>query len=193
MRKAKRYDYIKRGGDIALSALALLVLSPFALLLRVFMHPMLFTQRRAARGGGTFTLYKLRSMRADAPPNVPTHLMSNAGAYITPFGAFIRKTSIDELPQLWNVLRGDMSLVGPRPALWNQDDLLALRERSGANLVRPGLTGLAQIMGRDELPVEVKADYDGQYARDYCLKLDIQIIFSTVGKVFTRSGVRDNR
>ncbi|GHU88853.1 UDP-phosphate galactose phosphotransferase [Clostridia bacterium] len=182
---------MKRFADIVISALALIVLSPFALLARIFMHPMIFRQKRIGKDGKPFTLYKLRSMRTDAPRDVPTHLLSDAGAYITPFGKFLRRSSIDELPQLWNVLRGDMSLVGPRPALWNQDDLIALRESNGANSVRPGLTGLAQIMGRDELPVEVKAGYDGQYVRDYSLKLDIKIIFRTFRKVLAGSGIRD--
>jgi O-antigen biosynthesis protein WbqP len=138
-----------------------------------------------------FLMLKFRSMRSDAPRDMPTHLLQNPFQYITPVGAFLRKTSLDELPQLVNILKGEMSFVGPRPALWNQDDLVACRDKYGANSLRPGLTGLAQIRGRDELPIEVKAAYDGEYAKRISFGFDCEIIFKTVLSVLKSDGVRE--
>jgi len=151
--------------------------------------PIFFTQKRYGRGRKFFRIYKFRSMYVDAPKDVPTHLLQNPQAMITPIGRFLRKTSLDELPQLLNILKGDLSLVGPRPALWNQDDLIAEREKYGANDIPVGLTGLAQVSGRDELPIEKKAAYDGEYARRMNFFLDIVILFRTVIKAFFGVGV----
>jgi O-antigen biosynthesis protein WbqP len=134
-------------------------------------------------------IYKFRSMYTDAPKDVPTHLLENPAAFITPVGRFLRKSSLDELPQLFNILKGELTLVGPRPALWNQDDLVAEREKYGANALVPGLTGLAQVKGRDELPIPVKARYDGEYCERLSLMLDIKILFMTFFAVFRSSGV----
>ena len=136
-------------------------------------------------------MLKFRTMRTDAPRDIPTHLLQNPYAYITPIGRFLRKTSLDELPQFFHILIGDMSLVGPRPALWNQDDLAAERDKYGANDVRPGLTGLAQIKGRDELPIEVKAAYDGEYVEKMSFLFDLKILFLTVFSVAKGEGVKE--
>jgi O-antigen biosynthesis protein WbqP len=138
-------------------------------------------------------MLKFRTMRTDTPRDVPTHLLSDPYRFITPVGRFLRRTSLDELPQLLNILRGHMSVVGPRPALWNQDDLVAEREKYGANAVRPGLTGLAQIKGRDELPVEVKAGYDGEYVKKMGILFDFKILWLTVVSVIRSDGVKEGK
>lgn len=130
-------------------------------------------------------------MRMDTPKDVPTHLLANPEQYITPIGRFLRKTSLDELPQLWNILVGDMAIVGPRPALWNQEDLIAERDRYGANDVRPGLTGWAQINGRDELEIPVKAKLDGEYVERISLFFDSKILFGTIWSVAAQDGVKE--
>jgi O-antigen biosynthesis protein WbqP len=132
-------------------------------------------------------------MRVDTPKDVPTHLLDNPERFITPVGRFLRKTSLDELPQLYNIIKGDMAVVGPRPALYNQYDLIALRDRCSANSVTPGLTGWAQINGRDELPLEVKARLDGEYVKRMSLGFDLLIILKTVVSVFKSDGVREGR
>ena len=152
----------KRALDILLCGAGLAVLSPvfaaLALLVRLDSPgPVFFAQKRIGKDHKTFQLYKFRSMRVDTPHDVPTHLLGDPTAYLTSIGKFLRKTSLDELPQLLNILRGEMSLVGPRPALWNQADLIALRDQNGASAVLPGLTGLAQVSGRDELPLAEKS------------------------------------
>ncbi len=190
------YRPIKRALGFCLSLLAILVLSPVLLVLWALVRltssgPAVFKQKRVGVNASFFTIYKFRTMRTDAPKDVPTHMLSDPGAMITPVGKFLRKTSLDELPQLFNILKGDMAIVGPRPALWNQDDLVAERERYGANAILPGLTGLAQVMGRDELPIPVKAEYDGEYVKKMSLFFDIRIICLTVKSVFTSSGVRE--
>jgi O-antigen biosynthesis protein WbqP len=129
-------------------------------------------------------------MRADTPQDVPTHLLENPDQYVTKMGRFLRRTSLDELPQLLNILRGEMSVVGPRPALWNQYDLVRLRENNGANSLRPGLTGWAQVNGRDELPIPVKARLDGEYVERMSLSFDWKIIMMTIKKVSTAEGVK---
>ena len=138
-------------------------------------------------------IYKFRTMRNDTPKDMPTHMLSNAESYITKFGGFMRKTSIDELPQIINILKGDMSIIGPRPALWNQDDLIAERDKYKANDVRPGLTGLAQISGRDELEIPVKAKFDGDYIEKMSIWFDIKIFFKTIFKVFKSDGVVEGK
>ena len=130
-------------------------------------------------------------MRIDTPKDVPTHMLKNPEQYITGMGRFLRKTSLDELPQIFNILKGDMSLIGPRPALWNQDDLIAARDRYGANDIMPGLTGWAQINGRDELPIAVKAKLDGEYARKMSFLFDLRCFFGTIRSVLTSDGVKE--
>lgn len=188
------YSYLKRALDIVLSLLGMVLLSPLFLLLTVLIKldskgPVFFRQERIGRFKRHFYIVKFRSMRADAPGDVPTHLLADPSRHITRVGAFLRRTSLDELPQFWNIFVGDMSIVGPRPALWNQYDLIAERDRYGANDIRPGLTGLAQVSGRDELPIEVKARYDGEYVKRRSLMLDIKLFLITLFKVFRREGV----
>lgn len=190
--------YIKRGFDIVLSFGGMVVLAPIyagtALAIKVDdPGPVLFKQKRVAQNKGYFQLLKFRSMSVNTPKDVPTHMLQNGG--ITKVGAFIRKASIDELPQLWNIFRGNMSVIGPRPALWNQDYLTAERDKYGANDVKPGLTGLAQISGRDELELEEKAKLDGVYAN--ALKtsslsgflMDVKMLLGSVGVTLKRTGI----
>lgn len=151
--------------------------------------PVLFRQRRVGKNKREFPLLKFRTMFIDAPAETPTHMMLNASRHITRVGGFLRKSSLDELPQIFNILSGKMSFVGPRPALWNQDDLIAERDRYGANELTPGLTGWAQITGRDELPIPVKAEKDGWYAAHVGFALDIRIIFRTAYNVLWAKGV----
>lgn len=176
------------------------MLLPFILLLALIIRctspgPVLFTQKRVGRGKRYFQIYKFRTMRIDTPHEIPTHLLSDPNKWITPVGRFLRRTSLDELPQLWNILKGDMSFVGPRPALWNQFDLIRARDaytgRYGmsANDVRPGLTGWAQINGRDELPIEVKARRDGEYVAQFGFAMDCRCFFGTFSSVARQNGV----
>ena len=151
--------------------------------------PVFFWQKRVGLHGKIFKMPKFRSMYTDAPKNAPTHLLNDPERWITRAGRFLRKSSLDELPQLWSILTGKMSLVGPRPALWNQDDLIAAREKVGANDVRPGLTGWAQINGRDELPIDVKAKLDGEYVEKMGFFFDLKCIFMTAVKVLKHDGV----
>jgi len=151
-----------------------------------------FKQQRFGKNQRLFSIYKFRSMKINTPKDVPTDQLANPQQYITKVGRVLRKLSLDELPQLINILKGDMSLVGPRPALYNQLDLIALREKNGSNAVPVGLTGLAQIKGRDELPLEEKAAYDGEYARRMGFLFDIKILLATVFKAISGSGVKVN-
>ena len=188
--------YIKRLLDIMISLAGLLVLAvpmlAVALLIKLDSPgPVLFRQRRIGIHKGEFQMLKFRTMSVEAPANMPTHLLENAASYCTPFQSFLRKYSIDELPQLICVLKKQMSIVGPRPALWNQEDLIAERDRYGANDVLPGLTGWAQINGRDELPIDVKARYDGEYAEHISFAFDCRCFFGTIGKVLRHEGVAE--
>ena len=190
------YPHVKRGADALLSLLALVCLSPLYLALALAVKltspgPALFRQKRVGRGGRLFTIYKFRTMRTDTPRDTATHLLSNPGSYITPLGAFLRRSSLDELPQFFNVLRGDMSIVGPRPALYNQYDLIAAREKAGVNRVRPGITGWAQINGRDELPLPVKVQYDREYVENLSLRMDVRCFFGSIWAVLRADGVRE--
>ena len=151
--------------------------------------PVFFKQKKVGKNKKFFYIYKFRSMRTDTPKDMPTHMLKNAGNYITKFGGFMRKTSIDELPQIINILKGEMSIIGPRPALWNQEDLIAERDKYHANDVLPGLTGWAQINGRDELPIPVKAKLDGEYVKKMSLWFDIKIFFKTIINVFKHEGI----
>ena len=188
------YRYIKRGIDILLSGLAVIILSPALLVLCAAIKidsrgPILFKQKRIGIHKTYFWIYKFRTMRTDTPKDMPTHLLSNPEQYITKVGKFLRKTSLDELPQIFNILKGDMSIVGPRPALWNQDDLIAERDKYGANDVMPGLTGWAQINGRDELEIPVKAAFDGEYVRKFGFAMDVRCFFGTFLSVLRGDGV----
>lgn len=188
--------YMKRFFDIILSALAILVLSWLIIILAIIIKstskgPVLFKQKRVGKDKTYFNILKFRTMRIDTPKDVPTHLLTDPDQYITTIGRFLRKTSLDELPQLFNILIGDMAIVGPRPALWNQEDLIAERDLYDANAVRPGLTGLAQVSGRDELPIPVKARYDGEYVDNISLMKDMMLIFKTLGSVLKHDGVME--
>ena len=186
--------YCKRLLDFVLSLAACIVLAPVMLAIAVWIKldspgPVFFRQRRVGAHKTHFNILKFRTMRGDTPHDVPTHLLKNADSYITKSGAFLRKTSLDELPQIYNILVGEMAIIGPRPALYNQYDLIEARDRVHANDVRPGLTGLAQVNGRDELPIDVKARYDGEYAANITFLGDMKIFFDTFGYVFHRKGV----
>jgi len=190
------YPRIKRLLDIIFSFAALIVLSPvfFALYLAIRLEskgPAFFKQKRVGRNKTHFQILKFRTMRTDTPKDVPTHLLKLPGQYITRVGAFLRKTSLDELPQIINILKGDMSFVGPRPALWNQFDLLEERDRYKVNTLTPGLTGWAQVNGRDELSIEVKARYDGEYKEKMSFLFDLRIVLLTIKKVFLWSDVME--
>ena len=188
------YRYIKRIIDVVLSGLAIIILSPLLLILCVAIKldspgPILFTQKRVGIHKTYFQIYKFRTMRTDTPKDMPTHMLSNPEQYITKTGRFLRKTSLDELPQIFNIFKGDMSIVGPRPALWNQDDLVAERDKYGANDVTPGLTRWAQINGRDELEIPVKAKLDGEYVKKYGFAMDVRCFFGTFLSVLRQDGV----
>ena len=188
------YIHVKRILGLLLSLLALVVLSPLLLILSVIVRltspgPVFFRQRRVGIGKTHFMIYKFRTMRIDAPKDQPTHLLKDPNAYITPVGRFLRRSSLDELPQLINIIKGEMAVVGPRPALWNQFDLIAERDKYGANDVRPGLTGWAQINGRDELPIDVKARLDGEYVKRMSFGFDLRCIVGTVVKVLRSEGI----
>ncbi len=190
--------FIKRAVDFLGSLAGILFLSPVLAAVAAAIKldspgPVIFRQRRIGIHKTFFDVFKFRSMRADAPKDVPTALLENPESYITPLGAFLRRSSLDELPQLFNILKGDMSIVGPRPALWNQDDLAAERDKYGANDVLPGLTGWAQVNGRDELEIPVKARYDGEYVRRVGFLFDMYIIFKTVTNVLSSKGVKEGR
>jgi O-antigen biosynthesis protein WbqP len=149
----------------------------------------LFKQKRVGLNKTNFNILKFRTMRIDTPKDTPTHLLSNPEQYITKMGKFMRKTSLDELPQIWNIFVGQMSIIGPRPALWNQYDLIAERDKYGANEVPPGLTGWAQINGRDELPIEVKSKLDGDYVEKISFWMDVRCFFGTIVSVVKSDGV----
>ena len=186
--------FVKRMLDVILSLCGVVLLSPVFLILAVWIKldspgPVFFKQKRVGKHKTYFNILKFRTMRTDAPHDMPTHLLENPEAFITRSGAFLRRTSLDELPQIINILMGEMSVVGPRPALWNQDDLLSERDRYGANDVTPGLTGWAQVNGRDELEIEEKARLDGEYVRQLTFKMDATCVLMTVGSVLRQKGV----
>ena len=185
---------VKRLIDLVLSGLGILVLSPVYLILAAAIviddpGPVFFRQKRVGLHKSHFMIMKFRTMKMETPRDVPTHLLENPEQYITRMGKFLRKTSLDELPQLFQIFTGKMSIVGPRPALWNQFDLIELRDRVGANDLRPGLTGWAQINGRDELPLEVKARFDGEYVERISFLFDCKCFFGTVLSVLKSDGV----
>ena len=177
---------IKRMIDIVLSFGGLLLLSPIFIVLSIWIiiddpGPVLFTQKRIGKDKQYFKLHKFRSMRLSTPKNVPTHMLDNPDQYITKSGKFIRRHSLDELPQIWDIFIGNMSIIGPRPALWNQDLLTAERDKYGANDIKPGLTGWAQINGRDELEITEKAKLDGEYVKALGIRMDIRCFIGTLG------------
>lgn len=189
-----QYRIIKRIGDVILSLIGLILLSPLFLILMVAIKcdskgPILFKQKRFGIHKSHFYILKFRTMRIDTPKDTPTHLLANPQHYITKVGRFLRKTSLDELPQIINILKGDMAIVGPRPALWNQYDLISERDKYGANDVPVGLTGWAQINGRDELEIDVKARLDGEYASNIGFKMDVMCFLGTIISVLKKDGV----
>lgn len=188
------YPKIKRVIDFVLSFLGLVILSPVFLILILAIKldskgPVLFKQKRVGVHKTHFNILKFRTMRIDTPKDTPTHLLGDPDQYITRVGKFLRKTSLDELPQIWNILAGEMSIIGPRPALWNQFDLIEERDKYGANDVKPGLTGWAQINGRDELPIDVKASLDGEYVERMSFAFDIKCFIGTIISVVKSDGV----
>ncbi|MEE0396811.1 MAG: sugar transferase [Lachnospiraceae bacterium] len=188
------YQKIKRVIDFILSLTAIIILFPVLLILVIAIKaesrgPIFFKQKRVGIHKSHFMIYKFRTMRIDTPKDVPTHLLKNPDQYITKAGHFLRKTSLDELPQLINIVKGDMAIVGPRPALWNQYDLIAERDKYHANDILPGLTGWAQINGRDELEIPVKAKLDGEYVKKMSFLFDLRCLFGTVFSVLRSDGV----
>ena len=188
------YLKIKRVIDFVLSGIGLILLSPVFLLLIISIKldspgPVLFKQKRVGIHKQHFNILKFRTMRIDTPSDMPTHLLENPDQWITKVGKFLRKTSLDELPQIINIFKGEMSIIGPRPALWNQFDLIEARDIYGANDVPVGLTGWAQINGRDELEIDVKARLDGEYAEKIGFPMDVRCFFGTIFSVLRRDGV----
>ena len=186
--------FFKRLLDIILSGCAIVILSPLLLIIAVAIKiddpgPVLFRQKRVGIHKTHFFIMKFRTMKMDTPKDTPTHLLENPDQYITKVGKFLRKSSLDELPQIFQIFTGKMSIIGPRPALWNQFDLIAERDKYGANDVRPGLTGWARINGRDELPIEVKARFDGEYVEKLSFLFDCKCFFGTIVSVLKHDGV----
>lgn len=188
------YITIKRIIDFIVSLIALIVFSPIFLIIAIWIKmdskgDVFFKQKRVGKNKKLFQIYKFRTMMSETPDDMPTHMLENPDAFITKSGRFLRKTSLDELPQLINILKGEMAVIGPRPALWNQDDLIAERDIYGANNVLPGLSGWAQINGRDELPIPIKARLDGQYVEQLGPWMDIKCFVGTIVSVIRSEGV----
>jgi O-antigen biosynthesis protein WbqP len=187
--------FLKYSFDWIVALFAIIIFSPFviipiSILIKLTSKgPILFKQKRVGKNKKLFNLYKFRTMRIDTPSDVPTHLLKNPKQWITPLGRFLRRTSLDEVPQLFNILKGDMSIIGPRPALWNQEDLILERHKYGVNALRPGISGWAQINGRDTLPIPVKAKLDGEYVIRQSFWFDFYIIFKTAIKIFKDDSV----
>jgi O-antigen biosynthesis protein WbqP len=187
-------QFFKRFIDIFLSFCGICVLLlPFLILILLIKiddpGPAFFSQKRVGKNKHHFKLYKFRTMKVSTPHDTPTHLLENPEQYITKIGRFLRKSSLDELPQIFNILRGDMSIIGPRPALWNQYDLIEERDQYGANDIRPGLTGWAQINGRDEVEIPIKAKLDGEYVEKMSFAFDCKCFFGTITSVLKSDGV----
>ena len=188
------YLKVKRVIDLVLSLLAAVILSLLFLILFIAIKtdtpgPIFFKQKRVGINKTHFNILKFRTMRIDTPKDTPTHLLGNPDQYITKVGKFLRKTSLDELPQIFNIIKGEMAIIGPRPALWNQYDLIAERDKYNANDVRPGLTGWAQINGRDELPITVKSELDGEYIQRMNFAFDVKCFVGTITSVLKSDGV----
>jgi O-antigen biosynthesis protein WbqP len=174
----------------------MIILWPVFLIIAVLIKldskgPVFFKQKRVGKNKTHFYILKFRTMRTDTPKDMPTHMLKNPEMFITKVGKFLRKTSLDELPQIINILKGEMSIIGPRPALWNQYDLIEERDKYGANDIHPGLTGWAQINGRDELPIDIKAKYDGEYVERMSFAFDVKIFFKTIFSVLKSEGVKE--
>lgn len=189
---------MKRTLDLLFSIILTILLSPILAILAIIIKttskgPVLFKQRRIGKNKEEFYIYKFRTMFLETPKNMPTHLLENPEKYITPVGKFLRKTSLDELPQLTNIIKGEMSFVGPRPALFNQYDLIELREEAGVNGIRPGVTGWAQINGRDELEIPEKVKYDSYYVKNQSILLDIRVILITFYKALFGHGIVEGK
>ncbi len=189
------YKAVKRVLDFVSALIALLLIWPFFLIMMLAVKldskgPIFFVQKRVKKDKKLFNIYKFRTMRTDTPKDLATDLLDNPQFYVTRVGLFLRKYSLDELPQLFNILRGDMSVVGPRPALFNQYDLIEERDKVNANSVRPGLTGWAQINGRDELTSKQKAEYDGEYVKKLSFGFDLKCCLLSVKRVFAHEGVK---
>jgi len=180
--------YVKRYLDIIIALVGIIItIIPMMIIAVIILAEdpasPLFTQKRVGKNRKYFKLYKFRTMRKDAPRDIPTHLFKDADKYLLKCGRIFRKTSLDEIPQLFNILKGEMSLIGPRPALWNQDDLIAEREKYGANSIVPGLTGWAQVNGRDELSIPEKARLDGEYVKNLSFRMDVKCFLKTISSV----------
>lgn len=189
-----KYLKVKRLIDVVLSLLAVVILSLLFLILVIAIKvdtsgPIFFKQKRVGINKTHFDILKFRTMRIDTPKDTPTHLLENPDQYITKVGKLLRKTSLDELPQIFNIIKGEMAIIGPRPALWNQYDLIAERDKYNANDVRPGLTGWAQINGRDELPITVKSELDGEYIQKMNFAFDVKCFVGTITSVLKSDGV----
>ena len=192
----KPYIALKSFLDYLFAALMTIAISPILLVVAILIKltspgPVFFKQRRIGKDKKEFEIYKFRTMRTDTPKDMPTHLFTNAESFITPVGKFLRKSSLDELPQLFNILRGEMSFIGPRPALWNQFDLIEAREEVKANSLKPGITGWAQVNGRDEIPIDQKASLDGYYIDNVSFGLDLNILVLTLTTVLTAKWVSE--
>lgn len=190
----KLYYYIKRAIDFIFSSVGIIVLSPIFIVIAIIIKldskgSVLFKQKRITKHKKEFYILKFRTMRTDTPSDMPTHLLQNPDTFITKSGKFLRKTSLDELPQIINILKGEMSIIGPRPALWNQYDLITERDKYGANDIPAGLTGWAQINGRDTVEIEDKARFDGEYVEKMGIRMDVKCFFGTISSVLKRSDV----
>lgn len=191
-------NFFKRFLDIVVSFLAIVILAIPMLIIAIVIKldsrgPVIFTQKRVGKDKRHFMIYKFRTMRIDTPANKPTHLLDDPQTWITRVGKVLRKTSLDELPQIFNIFKGDMSIIGPRPALWNQFDLIEERDKYSANDVRPGLTGLAQISGRDEIEIPIKARLDGEYVNNMGFLMDFKCFIKTFIKVIKSDGYLEGR
>lgn len=192
------YRDVKRVLDLLMAVILLITLMPIlgaiALCIKLDSRgPILFKQKRVGKDGKYFWIWKFRTMQINTPQNMPTHLLENPESYITRVGKFLRKSSLDELPQLFNIIRGQMSFIGPRPALWNQEDLIAQRKESGVDQILPGLTGWAQVNGRDELNIPIKVAYDKAYLENMGLRMDLRIIICTIKNVLKGEGVVEGK
>ena len=191
-------SFFKRVLDIVLSGVALIFLIPFFIILAIMIKfddpgPIFFTQKRVGKNKKYFQILKFRTMKTSTPKDCPTHMLEKPDFWITKVGHVLRKTSLDELPQIWNIFVGEMSIIGPRPALWNQNNLIEERDKYGANDITPGLTGWAQINGRDELPITVKAKLDGEYVKKLNFSFDVEIFFKTIFSVLRSEGVKEGK
>ncbi|WP_010051709.1 sugar transferase [Carnobacterium maltaromaticum] len=190
--------YLKRLIDFMLALMGIIILLAVMLFIILLIKldsrgPVLFKQKRVGKNKNYFYIYKFRTMRVDSPTEMPTHLLENPDLFITKIGKILRKTSLDEIPQIFNILKGEMSLIGPRPALWNQYDLIKERDKYSVNALLPGITGLAQINGRDELSIEEKARIDGRYANEMSFFLDTKIFFLTFLSIIKLDGVKEGK